>query len=265
MEIEYIKNNDIKLIQDFEPNEWNIKEHYQFYIDSEFCYPIKLVKNNKIVSIGSLIIHKDVAWLAHIITHPNYRRNGFGTIITKKLVNLSKENNCSTIYLIATDTGKKLYKTLGFVEEVEYLFFKNNTKKSNFKISENIIHYNKRFKNQILELDKNISSENRENHLKKFLNDSFVYYKNNVIEGFYLPSFGEGLILANIPQAGNELLKIHINSNDKVVLTEHNLSTIKFLKNSGFDQYLTGTRMILGLKRPVQYEKIFNRIGGNLG
>ena len=130
MEIKYIQNNDINLIQHFQQQEWeDIKEHYKFYIDSDFCYPIQLVKNSKIVSIGSLIVHNDVAWLAHIITLPNYRRNGFATLITRELIDIADKNNCSTIYLIATEMGEILYKKLGFNEETKYLLFKNNTVK----------------------------------------------------------------------------------------------------------------------------------------
>jgi hypothetical protein len=129
----------------------------------------------------------------------------------------------------------------------------------------NIISYNKSFKNQIFKIDNEISSENRANHLEKFLNSSFVYCEENLIKGFYTPSFGEGLILAKYFRVGNELLKVHINNNNKVVLPENNIDSIEFLKNNGFYQNFTTTRMRLGLKRPVQYEKIFNRIGGNLG
>jgi len=266
MKIEYIKNNEINLIQNFQQKGWeDIYTDYQFYINSSFCHPLKLTENGKIIAIGSIIIHEDVAWLAHIITLQDYRRNGFGTIMTKKLIEISEENNCSTIYLIASNLGKKLYETLGFNKETKYIFFKKKEFKPQFELSNNIIPYEKQFKNQIFKLDKEISSESRSKHLEKFLKDCFVYHEKDVVEGFYLPSFGEGLILANTPSIGNELLKIHLNTNDKVVLPENNIFSIKFLKRNGFYQNLTGTRMSLGLKRPVQYKKIFNRIGGNLG
>lgn len=110
MKIEYIKYNEINYISEFQQEGWDdIKKYYQFYINSAFSHPLKLTENGKIIAIGTIIIHKDVAWLGHIITLPNYRRKGFGTVITKKLIEISKENNCSTIYLIASDLGKKLY------------------------------------------------------------------------------------------------------------------------------------------------------------
>ncbi|MDR2967136.1 MAG: GNAT family N-acetyltransferase [Methanobacteriaceae archaeon] len=266
MKIGYIKNNEINSIKKFQQDGWeDIEQHYRFYVNSLFCHPLKLIKNGEIVAIGSVIIHEDVAWLAHIITLFDHREKGFGALITKKLIEISKENNCSTIYLIATDLGKKLYEKLGFMEETKYIFFKKKDFKGQFKISKSIIHYEQQFKNQIFDLDHEISSENREKYLEMFLEDCFVFFEKNLIEGFYTPSFGEGLILANTPSIGNELLKIHLNNNDKVVLPENNIFSIKFLKNNGFYQNLTATRMRLGLKRPVQYEKIFNRIGGNLG
>lgn len=137
-----------------------------------------------------------IAWLAHIITLSNYRKKGFGTCITKRLIEISEENNCSTIYLIASDLGRKLYEKLGFKDETKYLFFKKKDF-SQLKLSKNINSYKESFKNQIFKLDNKISSENRETHLKKFLKNSFVYCEKNIIKGFYAPSFGEGIILAN--------------------------------------------------------------------
>ncbi|MGL4669453.1 MAG: GNAT family N-acetyltransferase, partial [Methanobacteriaceae archaeon] len=136
MKIEYIENNEIDLISNFQQEGWEeLKPYYQFYIDSTFCHSLKLTENGKIIAIGSIIIHKDVAWLAHIITLLEHRQKGFGKLITKKLIEIGKENNCSTIYLIATDLGKKLYEVLGFNEETEYLFFKKKDLKNKFEIS----------------------------------------------------------------------------------------------------------------------------------
>ena len=145
------------------------------------------------------------------------------------------------------------------------MFFQKKDFKNEFKVSKHIIPYEKHLKNQIFKLDSEISSENRQKHLDNYLKDCFIYCEKSVVEGFYVPSFGEGLILASTPSAGNELLKMHLNKNGKVVLPENNLFSIEFLKKNGLQQYLTATRMRFGLKRPVQYKKIFNRIGGNLG
>jgi N-acetylglutamate synthase-like GNAT family acetyltransferase len=140
MKIEYMENNEINLIQKFQQVGWeDIEQYYQFYINSSFCHPLKLTENKEIVAIGSVVIHEDVAWLAHIITILNCRRKGFGAAMTKKLIKISKENNCSTIYLIATDLGKKLYKTLGFKEETKYIFFKKKNFKNQFELSKK--HY----------------------------------------------------------------------------------------------------------------------------
>ena len=86
MQIEYIENNDIDSIKNFQIDGWDgIEKYFRFYIDSSFAHPIKLTENDKTIAIGSVIIHKDVAWFAHIITLSDYRRYGFGTTISKKL------------------------------------------------------------------------------------------------------------------------------------------------------------------------------------
>ena len=184
MKIEYMDNYEINSLKRFQQEGLgDIEEFYQFYIDSPFCHPLKLTENNQIIAIGSVIIHEDVAWLAHIISSSDYRRKGFGTIITKKLIEISYENSCTTINLIATDLGKKLYKTLGFKEETGYLFFEKKDFKYRFKLSKNIVPCGESFQNQIFKLDKEISTENRAKHLKKVLKNSYVVAISPIIGG----------------------------------------------------------------------------------
>jgi len=96
---------DLELITALQPPDWpNIIPSIEFYIISTFCFPIKLIIDNKIVGIGTTIIHNDIAWLAHIIVHPEHRNQGIGKIITQTLVD-SLQTKCDTIYLIATDLG----------------------------------------------------------------------------------------------------------------------------------------------------------------
>ncbi|MBL0009542.1 MAG: GNAT family N-acetyltransferase [Saprospiraceae bacterium] len=96
----------------------------QFYITSDFCFPIKVSIDHKIAGTGTAIIHHDVAWLAHIIVHPDFRNQGIGKLITESLVKMAHAKSCDTLYLLATELGEPVYRKIGFETETEYLFFK---------------------------------------------------------------------------------------------------------------------------------------------
>ena len=239
--------------------------HFDFYTTSPFCFPIKVTIDNTIAGIGTTIIHHDVAWLAHIIVHKDFRKRGIGQLITQSLVNSLKAENCQTIYLIATELGASVYEKVGFETETVYLFFKDIKIEDNSPISERIVPYIPEFRKQIADLDATISAEDRMFHLEKYLRNGFVYHDSSIVKGFYLPTFGNGLIFANSTLAGLNLLRLHLKSKDKVALPKDNAFIITYLHEHGFNEWSRGKRMRKGGKRAVQFENIYNRVGGNLG
>jgi hypothetical protein len=76
---------------------------------------------------------------------------------------------------------------------------------------------------------------------------------------------GEGLIVANEQAAGMALLKMYLMQNSKVVLPKENTTAVSFLLNQGYPIKRQAKRMYLGENIDVQFQSIFNRIGGNLG
>ena len=265
MIIEHININDIESISNLQPEDWlDIRPNFDFYVKSAFCYPIKVLEGDKIVGIGTNIIHNDIAWLAHIVVHQDYRNKGIGLLITKFLVNSLNAQGIKTIYLIATELGAPVYEKLGFITETDYLFFKDINLKIT-KTTKNIKPYRQDFKEQIGKIDRENSSEDRMFHIENHIQNSYFYSKNNIVEGFYLPTFGQGLIIANTTTAGLELLKLHLKTNEILSFPKDNTNATNFLFKNGIEAFMSAKRMRLGEKRVVKFENIYSRIGGNLG
>lgn len=266
MNIQALEHSDINLIKELQPEGWpDITPIISFYVNSSFCFPIKISVDEKIVGIGTGIIHHDVAWLAHIIVHPDNRNQGIGKLITQHLVNSSKAKGCDTIYLIATELGEPVYKALGFETETEYLFFKDIRAPESWKRSENIVSFTEDFKTQIAKLDQQVSEENRFFHLEQYLADGYLYVQDDEVEGFYLPRFGEGLIIANSSAAGLELMKLRLKTKNNAVFPIDNVIAAAFMRENHFKELKIAKRMRSGTKRKWQAANIYNRIGGNLG
>ena len=258
--------NDISILDELRPPDWtDIKIPFQFYLAADFCFPIKLLLEDKIIGVGCSIIHDDVAWLGHIIVHPEFRNQGHGTSITKQLIKIAEDNKTSTLFLIATEMGAPVYSKLGFVTETEYLFYKDIVLKDTFVPSDNMIPFQEKYFDQLYQLDKKLSSENRLSHLTEHCSSGIMYLENDSVLGFYLPNFGEGIILADHPSAGIELLNLHLTNNDKVVFPLDNTSAMQFMMMHSFDFFRKAKRMRLGIKRAWIPSTIYNRIGGNLG
>ena len=260
--------DDIESIRDLQPEGWSdITEAFKYYIAYEFCQPIKVVTDDKIIGVGTSIMFENTGWLAHIIVHKDYRNKGIGYKIVENLLNHLLSKSISSVLLIATELGEPVYKKAGFRVISDYIFLKSDQPWRENSTSKNIMPFRVNYYADIIKLDKRISGENRESLIEKHLDNSLMYLDNEGLTGFYLPNLGEGLIIADNSLAGIELMKAKYSKKaDKAVIPSENQIGLDFLKKNGFVLSETkGKRMILGKDIDWKPECIFSRIGGNYG
>ncbi len=266
MQIQELKHADLSFVANLQPADWgDITPHLKHYIDSAFCFPVKAVTGSDIAGVGAVILHNDVAWLAHIIVHPGYRSIGTGTLITQTLIDIAHANHCETVYLIATDLGIPVYKKLGFETETEYIGFKDGLLKPDKLASYHVMQFDEGDLAQVMALDKMATGENRRASIEKHLPHAYIYQAKQQVEGFYLPSFGEGLIIAANAVAGIALMNMRFEKNSSAILPAGNKTGIEFLLQNGYKEFTRRKRMILGKPRAWNPSAIYNRIGGQIG
>ena len=89
--------------------------------------------------------------------------------------------NCTAI---ATQTGKPIYKKAGFRAVSDYFFFrKERPWNTSSMLNEKVKPIEKKFKPQILQLDRQISGENRKDLIIPYWSSGFVYLCNHKIKG----------------------------------------------------------------------------------
>ena len=264
-EIESFTSYDLDAVAGLQPDGWpDIFPSIEYYCKSDFCFPLKATLAGKVVGIGTAIIHGASAWLAHIIVSPDHRNAGIGSAITKALIDLSRRNSCRSLLLIATTLGEPVYKKFGFEVETKYLFFDHGMSMSQ-EVSPEISAFQKTHEETLFELDRLVSGEDRKKLLCEHVNNAFVFIENNLLKGFYMPTLGEGLIIAESPAAGLALMKLRTASTKKFCIPILNEIALDFLSQHGFTEYRRASRMILGEKVVWDGSKIYSRIGGNLG
>lgn len=266
MIFEPIIENDIHDLGELQPDGWpDIIPIFEYYLNTPFCKPIKVVIENKIVGIGSAILLKNSAWLAHIIVNPEFRKKGIGSSIVHHLVGNLKNIGFETISLIATDMGYPVYKKAGFKEQTEYVFFERKELLEDYYRTKNVVQYTSMNAEDIFSLDKIVTGEERRILLNDKLENSYIYQKKGKLIGYYLPELGDGLIIADDVEAGIELMRLRYSILNIGILPIDNIEGIKFLKENGFLETKRVKRMILGKEFSWRPNKVFNRVGGNLG
>jgi len=267
MYFEQVKYHDLYQIGRLQPEGWpDIVPAFKLYIDSENCLPIKVTIDGQIVGLGACTIFDDTAWLSHIIVSSQNRNKGIGFQIVDKLLKYLYHNSLNTIFLIATELGLPVYLKSGFRVVSDYLFYRKEVPWNNCSISANIIDYQNGFLRMVLELDHNISGENRSFLIKEYLPHAKVFLHEEKITGLYIPGLCEGPIVAANDEAGLELMKFKYSTIDKAVVPAENASGIDFLQQNGFvTAEKKGIRMVIGADIPWQPNRIYSRISGNFG
>lgn len=266
MKIQAIQNQDIDILKDLQPEDWeDIRPYFYYYSASAFCAPIKISDKEKIAAIGTTIKHEDTAWLAHVVVHPDFRNQGLGKKLTTALVESLDPRVYQTIYLDATDLGFPVYKKLGFEIETDYIHLNGECIDLHLKNPASVIPYDKKYKPELLELDRITSGENREMVLTGHLKSSLLYLSEGKVRGAYFPGFFDRFILADDPDAGTELMKLRMRVKNTSRFPIDNQSAIDFLLCNNYKQVRTSRRMRLGKKREWTPENIFNRISGGMG
>jgi len=92
--------------------------------DSNLFYPVVEV-DGKIVSSCNLAIIRNFThnlqpygMIEHVITHPDYRKKGYGTMVLHKAVDIAKEKGCYKVMLM---TGHKDEETLRFYDRAGFI------------------------------------------------------------------------------------------------------------------------------------------------
>lgn len=266
MKILPLENNDLPRLKELQPPDWpDILAPVDLYLQRPYCHPLKITEDDRILAIGSTYFHEDTVWLAHIIVQPAERNRGLGLAITQALVSSVKNTGIETIYLVATVLGEPVYRKAGFITETEYIFFGREGTPEDHEPDADILPYNNNYRNEILKLDRQVSGEQRERAMNEHLPQARMYVSSGTLEGFYLPTWGDGLIVAHTPAAGKALMLQRIRIHDNSVLPADNVDGINFLLENGFKELKRAKRMRLGKERPWQPHKLFNRIAGKLG
>jgi GNAT superfamily N-acetyltransferase len=269
LKIRPIQKYEISSLQGFPPEDWNLDlpKLFSFHFGYEYFYPIVAEVNNIIVGCGISITHRHVSWLGTIIVLPEYRRQGIGKELTTHLMEYCRGKGCTTQLLTASEMGEPIYRKLGFVTSETYIFYKRESIIPSENIS-NVREARSTDRKLIQELDKEITGEERFVFLERFLPTAWVSPSETsaVLNGVYLPDFGNGLILAKNSEHGFALMKLRLkHGKTTAIIPSANTAAREYITSLGFHEYRTAPRMVLGKDVQWKSDMVYNRGTGYCG
>jgi len=266
--IRELKESEIKGLNNLPPADWEFD--YETFVKNffaeDFYHAFIIIQDERIVGTGNVIQKEKVGWLANIIVHEDYRGKGLGYKMTKFLVDFLNDKGCETQLLIATKLGEIVYKKVGFRKISEYQCFDSKVDKD-FNYSNSFRELKNSDLESIYKLDSEANGENRTHLIDKFFRNGFGFFNNdNKLLGFFLPDFGQGLVLSRDNQAGIELLRLkHSKKGKRTLLPIENQDGINFLERIGLRKGEKSSRMILGKENKWNPKYIYSYGGGYCG
>jgi GNAT superfamily N-acetyltransferase len=86
--------------------------------DGKRWFVIRPAPGETPIALGALISHEGVGYLDHIVTFPEARHRGFGSVMVNHIVGVALAEGLEDVFLLADRGGKpaELYRRLGFVD-----------------------------------------------------------------------------------------------------------------------------------------------------
>lgn len=268
MIIREMSEAEIATIGNFPPEEWNmdiVSKFKSLYGKCNF-YPFVAEKDGVAMGICSALINGSVGWLGHVLVLPEYRKRGIGKAMTEFLIQFFDDQGCESQLLIATEMGEPVYRKCGFEVVSRYRVYHSETIPG-FPEEKIPVRSTESDLEDIFELDREISQEDRSHLLKAFCDEAWIRRdENGDLLGFFIPGYENGFVMARDEQVGLELMlyKLTVGRNFVMVPLE-NKAAVAFLESKGFERGYECNRMELG--KPVNWNPsgIFSRTGGDCG
>lgn len=266
VKIKQLQFEEIEEVIELPPHDWNfnIEEFLNLHIGMPYFYPIVARDFNETVGFGNLIVNGNAGWVGNVIVRDDYRNNGIGEMITRRLIDYCFNRNIDSILLIAVFQAESLYKRLGFRKSQDYCVLIG--KQLEYKENKAIRRMKKADMDKIKDLDWQINGENRSYLLEHYYTNAFVYEKKKKILGYFLPEFENGPIYAIDEEVGKDLL-VYKHSLQEVdaILPAKNKNAIDFLLEQGFEKKSNLARMFMGREVLWEPEHVFSRAAGYCG
>ncbi|HTX90805.1 MAG TPA: GNAT family N-acetyltransferase [Anaerolineales bacterium] len=267
-EIRPIRTEEIPLLKDFAPPDWNndTSALFAFHFGMDYFHPLVAELDGKVVGCAEGIVNGNAGWLGNIIVLAEARRQGIGQALTARLVELFHAHGCAHQILIATQMGEPVYARLGFRVSSHYIFLKRATPSAP-KPASGVRPFVPGDAARLFALDRRISSEDRRPLLERFLVDAHVHAAaSGALDGFFLPGLGNGLVLAENAPAGLALLQFKLGQGiTSLVVPEGNTAALNFLFDQGFLETARAPRMALGPDVDWQPACVYSRGAGYCG
>ncbi len=269
LHIRELRANEIPLLRNFAPPEWNtaLSAIFGAHFGLPYFHPIVAELDDVVVGCANGLQNGNTGWLGNIIVRPECRGQGIGRALTEELAEFFKEKRLEHQVLIATSMGEPVYRKLGFEIVSQYIFYARQEAPASAEAAPGVRALRPEDEEAVYALDRSVTGEIRKPFLSRFLGDAWVHVATaDSVDGYYMPGVGTGLVIASNDTAGLALMRHKLNMGASTsVVPDANKVAAELLRSNGFSETGRAPRMALGPDVDWKPKRVYCRGSGYCG
>lgn len=255
---------------------WNQKEaDWRRFLEVEPCACYAAAWNNRLAGFTVACVFGSVAWIAMVLVDTDFRCQGIATALVQHALAGLENRDVKTVCLDATDKGKGVYESLGFVTDYQVTRYAGTAPA--LRVHPQVVEADLELLPKLAALDARVAGADRGTYLRRLVAESphgtRVCYQDGQLAGFVMTRAGThalqiGPCIAS-PQAGSLLLedRVHRCQGQRIYIdvpADHAMA-VDAVEAFGLTVQRQFTRMVRGLSPGTERAWLWSSSGPEKG
>jgi hypothetical protein len=258
--------DDLIDLAELEPADWDLMMgRIRWHLSTPYAVAIKSVFGEAMVSgLGTAIAHQGSGWIGERLMMPRFKGPELEGGLLDALMKELHARGCATVsVLVQEEDSVPVFTERGFEADGTYVRYAGG--KTEAPTLDEVELCEPRHSMGILHLDRSASGEDRRTLMSEHFYAGRIYVERGRVRGTYLPLLGDGILQADRPDVGEELLRWHMPHVQEVWVPEANPVAKAFLEQRGYTVQGRAYRMRHGAPLAWRPEFVYGRINELLG
>ncbi|MBX2982573.1 MAG: hypothetical protein KF843_07875 [Flavobacteriales bacterium] len=256
---------DLDELPELEPADYDIMmARLRWHMSTPYATVIKSVFGEALTSALAMAVwHNGSGWIGDRLMMPRFQGPELEGQLLDALMQELHTNHCTTVTALVEEASMPVFTSRGFEPEAVYLCYAGG--QSEAPTLDEVELFEPHHSMGVLHLDRSASGEDRRVLISEHFYASRIYVEKGRVRGNYMPLLGEGLLLADRADVGEELLRWHLPHVQEIWIPDTNAVAKEFLELRGYTVHDRRDRMRHGAKLPWRPEFNYGWISERLG
>ena len=234
MTIEPFTLDDFIDLAELEPADWDLMMgRMRWHMSTPYAVAIKSVFGEAMMSaLATAVAHNGSGWIGERLMMPRFQGPELEGELVDALMKELHARECTTVYALVPAGSLPVFEDRGFTQEGDYVRYAGG--KSEPPTLDEVELCEPHHSMGILHLDRMASGEDRQTLMSEHFYAGRIYVERGRVRGTYLPLLGDGILQADRPDVGEELLRWHMPHVTEVWVPEANRVAKEFLEIRGY-------------------------------